>query len=138
VQEVELVSLIFPSSPSPHPNFHLIPIPTLPASGERVEHIENVAHDIHWAFPVGNETCKPLEFYYGIETEQNCTTAMTSNPFFHLLEFYIHSTAPLSCRLPSRPWPGVETEGEKPYEMVVSVIYFFGIALPKRLRGSGA
>lgn len=28
---------------------------------------------------------------------------MISDPFFHLLEFYIHNDAPLSCRIPSRP-----------------------------------
>lgn len=50
------------------------------------------------------ETGQSLQFNYGIEGEQNCTIAMISDPFFHLLEFYIHSDAPLSCRLPSRPW----------------------------------
>lgn len=43
--------------------------------------------------------------------------AFVSDPFFHLLEFYIHSDAPLSCRLPSRPPQHVEVIGEKPYEM---------------------
>jgi hypothetical protein len=38
---------------------------------------------------------------------------MVSDPFFHLLEFYIHSDAPLSCRLPARPAPHVEVVGEK-------------------------
>lgn len=41
---------------------------------------------------------------------------MISDPFFHLLEFYIHADAPLSCRLPVRPAPHVETVGESPYE----------------------
>ncbi|KAH8911159.1 hypothetical protein BR93DRAFT_956122 [Coniochaeta sp. PMI_546] len=85
---------------------------------ETGEHIENSAHEIEWApFPVCNETGSPLEFHYGIETEQNCTIPFVSDPFFHLLEFYIHADAPLSCRLPARPAPHVEVIGEKPYEM---------------------
>jgi hypothetical protein len=41
---------------------------------------------------------------------------MVTDPFFHLLEFYIHSDAPLSCRLPSRPAPHVTTVGSKPFQ----------------------
>jgi len=33
----------------------------------------------------------------------NCTIPSLPDPLFHLLEFYIHNDAPLSCRLPSRP-----------------------------------
>ncbi len=81
---------------------------------ETGEHIENAAHEIEWIpFPVCNETGNPLEFHYGIETEQNCTIPMISDPFFHLLEFYVHSDAPLSCRLPARPPQQVEVVGEK-------------------------
>ena len=75
-------------------------------------------HELQWTpFPICNETGKPLEFHYGIEGELNCTVAMVDDPFFHLLEFYIHSDAPLSCRLPSRPAPHIETVGETPYTM---------------------
>jgi hypothetical protein len=35
--------------------------------------------------------------------ELNCTIPLITDPFFHLLEFYIHNDAPLSCRIPSRP-----------------------------------
>lgn len=86
----------------------------LTRSSETGEHIENAAHEIQWIpFPVCNETNQPLEFHYGIEGEQNCTIPMISDPFFHLLEFYIHSDAPLSCRLPVRPAPHVQVVGEK-------------------------
>lgn len=86
----------------------------LTRSSETGEHIENAAHEIQWIpFPVCNETNQPLEFHYGIEGEQNCTIPMISDPFFHLLEFYIHSDAPLSCRLPTRPAPHVQVVGEK-------------------------
>ena len=33
----------------------------------------------------------------------NCTIPTLPDRLFHLLEFYIHNDAPLSCRLPSRP-----------------------------------
>ncbi|KAK3938323.1 hypothetical protein QBC46DRAFT_168106 [Diplogelasinospora grovesii] len=104
------------------PSYHYgapIRVECMNRSSETGEHIENAAtHEIQWIpFPVCNETGQPLEFHYGIEGEQNCTIAMVSDPFFHLLEFYIHSDAPLSCRLPSRPAPHVEAVGEKPYEM---------------------
>ncbi|KAL2022639.1 hypothetical protein VTK56DRAFT_4983 [Thermocarpiscus australiensis] len=102
------------------PSYHYgapIRVECMNRSSETGEHIENAAHEIQWVpFPVCNETGKPLEFHYGIETEQNCTIPMVSDPFFHLLEFYIHSDAPLSCRLPARPPPHVEVVGEKPPE----------------------
>jgi hypothetical protein len=56
-------------------------------------------------FPICNETGLPLELKYGIEDELNCTIPLITDPFFHLLEFYIHNDAPLSCRIPSRPPP---------------------------------
>jgi hypothetical protein len=88
-----------------------------PSCSETGEHIENAAHEIQWIpFPVCNETNQPLEFHYGIEGEKNCTIAMVSDPFFHLLEFYIHSDAPLSCRLPARPPAHTEVVGEMPPE----------------------
>ncbi|KAM7189196.1 hypothetical protein V8F33_010198 [Rhypophila sp. PSN 637] len=104
------------------PSYHYgapIRVECMNRSSETGEHIENAkTHEIQWIpFPVCNETSAPLEFHYGVEGEQNCTIPMISDPFFHLLEFYIHSDAPLSCRLPSRPPPHIETVGEKPYEM---------------------
>ncbi|KAF5137129.1 hypothetical protein E5D57_000904 [Metarhizium anisopliae] len=83
-------------------------------SSETGEHIEK-NDEIQWIpFPVCNETGKPLEFHYGYEGELNCTLDFISDPFFHLLEFYIHSDAPMSCRLPARPPAHVEIVGEKP------------------------
>lgn len=48
--------------------------------------------------------------------ELNCTIESISDPFFHLLEFYIHNDAPLSCRLPARPPPTVTSPNAIPYE----------------------
>lgn len=33
----------------------------------------------------------------------NCTIPEITDEFFHLLEFYIHNDAPLSCRIPTHP-----------------------------------
>lgn len=35
--------------------------------------------------------------------ETNCTIPFISDEFFHLLEFYVHNDAPLTCRIPARP-----------------------------------
>ena len=35
--------------------------------------------------------------------EINCTIPFISDPLFHLLEFYIHNDAPLTCRIPTIP-----------------------------------
>ncbi|RAR06125.1 ribosomal protein s21 protein [Stemphylium lycopersici] len=56
-------------------------------------------------FPVCNETGRPLELFFGHEKDVNCTIDFVTDEFFHLLEFYIHNDAPLSCRIPSKPLP---------------------------------
>ncbi|GAO18958.1 hypothetical protein UVI_02059380 [Ustilaginoidea virens] len=84
-------------------------------SSETGEHLENANHELQWVpFPVCNETGKPLEFHYGYEGEANCTLDFVSDPFFHLLEFYVHNDAPMSCRLPARPPAQVDIVGETP------------------------
>ncbi|KAM0284658.1 hypothetical protein ACHAQH_001811 [Verticillium albo-atrum] len=86
-------------------------------SSDTGEHLEDANHQLIWIpFPECSETGKSLEFAYGQEGEVNCTIPMIDDPFFHLLEFYIHNDAPLSCRLPARPAPQVEIVGEKPPE----------------------
>jgi|TARA_R110002003_G_scaffold172_2_gene14096 hypothetical protein len=64
------------------------------------------------AFPTCNETGRPLELHFGIEKDVNCTIDFVTDEFFHLLEFYIHNDAPLSCRIPSRPLPPSVLERE--------------------------
>ncbi|KAK3996212.1 hypothetical protein QBC44DRAFT_339574 [Cladorrhinum sp. PSN332] len=102
------------------PSYHFgapIQVECMNRSSETGEHISlpnSPTHEIQWIpFPTCNETNAPLSFQYGIEEEKNCTIAMISDPFFHLLEFYIHADAPLACRLPSRPPPHIEVVGQK-------------------------
>lgn len=74
------------------------------------EHIQDEKGNLEYIpFPICNETKKPLELQYGIEAEVNCTIAEISDLFFHLLEFYVHNDAPLTCRIPSRPASTVST-----------------------------
>jgi hypothetical protein len=44
-----------------------------------------------------------FEWLADARADFNCTIPLITDPFFHLLEFYIHNDAPLSCRIPSRP-----------------------------------
>ena len=39
----------------------------------------------------------------------NCTLASLTDPQFHLLEFYIHNDAPLTCRIPTHPLSSAES-----------------------------
>ncbi|KAG7101977.1 hypothetical protein HYQ44_018555 [Verticillium longisporum] len=102
------------------PSYHYgapIQVECMNRSSDTGEHLEDANHQLIWIpFPECSETGKPLEFAYGLEGEVNCTIPMIDDPFFHLLEFYIHNDAPLSCRLPSRPAPHVEIAGQKPPE----------------------
>ena len=40
--------------------------------------------------------------------EINCTNPTLPDPLYHLLEFYVHNDAPLTCRIPSHPLSGSE------------------------------
>lgn len=77
---------------------------TLPS--ETGEHITDSNGQLQYIpFPTCNETGRPLELFFGIEKEINCTIDFVSDSFFHLLEFYIHNDAPLTCRIPAKPLP---------------------------------
>ncbi|KLU91060.1 hypothetical protein MAPG_09583, partial [Magnaporthiopsis poae ATCC 64411] len=57
-----------------------IGVECLNRSSETGEHIELANHELQWIpFPTCNETDKPLEFGYGVETELNCTIAMITD-----------------------------------------------------------
>ncbi|KAF2242944.1 hypothetical protein BU26DRAFT_581933 [Trematosphaeria pertusa] len=82
-------------------------------TGEHVPKITDASGQLQYIpFPTCNETGRPLELFFGVEREINCTIDFISDPFFHLLEFYIHNDAPLSCRIPSKPLPPSVLEHE--------------------------
>jgi hypothetical protein len=75
-------------------------------SSETGEHIVDTNGQLQYIpFPTCNETGRPLELFFGVEKEINCTIDFVTDSFFHLLEFYIHNDAPLTCRIPSKPLP---------------------------------
>lgn len=48
----------------------------------------------------------------------NCTLPTIDDPLFHLLEFYVHNDAPLTCRISSRPM-AVLSRGNGPENMKI-------------------
>jgi hypothetical protein len=52
-------------------------------------------------FPTCAETKAPLALRYLHSAPLNCTITLT-DPLFHLLEFYVHNDAPLTCRVPAQ------------------------------------
>ncbi|KAF2275609.1 uncharacterized protein EI97DRAFT_467776 [Westerdykella ornata] len=91
-----------------------IPVTCLNRSIETGEHIMDVNGQLQYVpFPVCSETGRPLELFFGVEKELNCTLTSIPDPLFHLLEFYIHNDAPLTCRIPSRPLPASPTTAYK-------------------------
>lgn len=49
---------------------------------------------------------RPHPLVDNLVTDINCTIPSISDPFFHLLEFYIHADVPLTCRIPTYPNAG--------------------------------
>ncbi|KAK8207859.1 hypothetical protein BKA81DRAFT_281816, partial [Phyllosticta paracitricarpa] len=84
-----------------------VPVQCLNRTVDTGEHITDASGQLQYVpFPVCNETGKPLELFFGVEQDLNCTIDFISDPLFHLLEFYVHNDAPLTCRVPSHPLPG--------------------------------
>lgn len=54
-------------------------------------------------FPTCNETNRPLAFHYGISESLTCTVSALPDELYHLLEYYVHSDVPLTCRVPTEP-----------------------------------
>lgn len=84
-----------------------VPIACLNRTIDTGEHVEDeyTGQLQYVPFPVCNETGRPLELYFGTERDVNCTIDALSDEFYHLLEFYIHNDAPLTCRVPAKPLP---------------------------------
>ncbi|KAH7121240.1 hypothetical protein B0J11DRAFT_533786 [Dendryphion nanum] len=91
-----------------------IPVSCLNRTVETGEHITDISGHLQYIpFPICNETGRPFELSFGVEKEMSCTIDFITDSFYHLLEFYIHNDAPLTCRIPSRPLPPSPTEDYK-------------------------
>ncbi|EGP87317.1 uncharacterized protein MYCGRDRAFT_72545 [Zymoseptoria tritici IPO323] len=90
-----------------------IPVSCLNRTVDTGEHITDESGQLSYvpAFRC-NETGRPLELVFGVEKDINCTIDFIDDPFFHLLEFYVHNDAPLTCRVPSKPLPPAVMEKE--------------------------
>jgi hypothetical protein len=89
--------------------FNVLCFPVLPSNtscSDTGEHITDASGQLSYIpFPTCNETGRPLELLFGVEKDINCTIDFIDDPFFHLLEFYVHNDAPLTCRIPTKPLP---------------------------------
>ena len=73
---------------------------------ETGEHVKDASGTLQYIpFPTCNETGRPLELLFGVEKDINCTIDFIDDNFFHILEFYVHNDAPLTCRIPTKPLP---------------------------------
>lgn len=54
-------------------------------------------------FSICNETSEPLSLPFAEPTHLTCTIDALTDDLYHLLEYYVHNDAPLSCRVPTYP-----------------------------------
>ncbi|KAJ9664552.1 hypothetical protein H2198_000203 [Neophaeococcomyces mojaviensis] len=82
-----------------------LPVTCLNRTIETGEHITDDHGNLQYIpFLHCNETNgAPLAFTYGIPQTQTCTLDILSDEFYHLIEYFVHSDVPLSCRIPSYP-----------------------------------
>ncbi|KAL8751144.1 MAG: hypothetical protein Q9184_006162 [Pyrenodesmia sp. 2 TL-2023] len=73
------------------------------APGQAIPITDSAGQLQYIPFPTCNETKRPLELLFGVEKDTNCTIPSITDEFFHLLEFYVHNDAPLTCRIPTHP-----------------------------------
>ncbi|KAF2094309.1 hypothetical protein NA57DRAFT_46975 [Rhizodiscina lignyota] len=95
-------------SPSAYKVGDPVPVTCLNRTTDTGEHVEDetTGQLQYIPFPTCLETKRPLAFAFGVERDMNCTIDFLSDELYHLIEFYIHNDAPLTCRIPSRPLPG--------------------------------
>ncbi|OQE06074.1 hypothetical protein PENVUL_c020G08366 [Penicillium vulpinum] len=68
------------------------------------EHVTDSLGKLQYVpFVTCNETARPLSFHYGISETITCTIDSLSDEMYHLLEFYVHSDVPMTCRVPTAP-----------------------------------
>ncbi|OQE31866.1 hypothetical protein PENSTE_c001G08979 [Penicillium steckii] len=68
------------------------------------EHITDSLGKLQYVpFVTCNETSRPLSIHYGVSETITCTVPALSDTLYHLLEFYVHSDVPMTCRVPTAP-----------------------------------
>ncbi|RAL11697.1 uncharacterized protein BO97DRAFT_470870 [Aspergillus homomorphus CBS 101889] len=81
-----------------------IPVTCLNRTIDSGEHITDTQGHLQYIpFPTCNETSLPLALHYGVSETVNCTIASLPDELYHLLEYYVHSDVPMTCRVPTAP-----------------------------------
>ncbi|KAL5365148.1 hypothetical protein BJX96DRAFT_181422 [Aspergillus floccosus] len=81
-----------------------MPVTCLNRTIDSGEHITDSLGKLQYIpFPTCNETFLPLALRYGVTETVNCTIASLPDELYHLLEYYVHSDVPMSCRVPTGP-----------------------------------
>ncbi|RAK91060.1 hypothetical protein BO79DRAFT_243990 [Aspergillus costaricaensis CBS 115574] len=82
-----------------------VPVTCLNRTIDSGEHITDPLGNLQYIpFPTCNETSQPLSLHYGIaEQTLTCTIASLPDELYHLLEYYVHSDVPMTCRVPTAP-----------------------------------
>ncbi|KAJ5502352.1 hypothetical protein N7463_005226 [Penicillium fimorum] len=70
---------------------------------ENIQVTDNLGKLQYVPFVTCNETARPLSLHYGISETITCTIDSLSDELYHLLEFYVHSDVPMTCRVPTAP-----------------------------------
>ena len=82
----------------------LMPVSCLNRTIETGEHITDSHGNLQYIpFPTCNETSLPLAFPYATPQTQTCTVDSLPDELYHLIEFFVHSDVPLTCRVPTYP-----------------------------------
>ncbi|ETN47091.1 uncharacterized protein HMPREF1541_01281 [Cyphellophora europaea CBS 101466] len=82
----------------------LLPVSCLNRTIDTGEHITDSHGNLQYIpFPTCNETSQPLAFPYNTPLTQTCTIDSLPDELYHLIEFFVHSDVPLTCRVPTYP-----------------------------------
>ncbi|KAL4943206.1 hypothetical protein BDV06DRAFT_190495 [Aspergillus oleicola] len=81
-----------------------MPVTCLNRTIDSGEHITDDLGKLQFIpFPTCRETLAPLSLPYGESKSVNCTIDALPDELYHLLEYYVHSDVPMTCRVPTAP-----------------------------------
>ncbi|KAE8384820.1 hypothetical protein BDV23DRAFT_166097 [Aspergillus alliaceus] len=81
-----------------------MPVTCLNRTIDSGEHITDSLGKLQYIpFPTCKESSFPLALRYGVTETVNCTINSVPDELYHLLEYYVHSDVPMSCRVPTAP-----------------------------------
>ncbi|KAL6238673.1 hypothetical protein BDW75DRAFT_237118 [Aspergillus navahoensis] len=91
-----------------------MPVTCLNRTIDSGEHITDDLGKLQFIpFPTCKETSAPLALRYGVSESVNCTIEALPDELYHLLEYYVHSDVPMTCRVPTAPLDSSSTTDSK-------------------------